>query len=74
MNEPVTIEGWQAWDLLLRAGNQLRIVGKQVVGLDLGAAMSLAGGLGILPHVAAELLSDCESTVVAALNRAIEQA
>lgn len=70
----MTLEGWQAWDLLLRAGNQLRIVGKHAVGLDFGAAMSLAAGLGIQPHVAAEFLSDCEGTVVAALNRAIEQA
>lgn len=59
---------------MLRAGNQLRIVGKHVVGLDLGAAMSLADGLGIPPQLAAEFLSDCEGTIVAALNRAIEQA
>lgn len=70
----MTLEGWQAWDLMLRAGNQLRIVGKHVVGLDFGAALSLADGLGIPPHVAAEFLSDCEGAIVSALNRAIEQA
>ena len=70
----MTLEGWQAWDLVIRVGNQLRIVGKQVVGMDLGAAMALAGGLGIPQPVAAEFLSDCEGTIVSALNRAIEQA
>ena len=74
MNEPRSVEGWQAWDLLLRSGNQLRILRRTVVGLDLSAALALGEALGLPPFVAAEFLTDAEATIVAALNRAIDDA
>jgi len=71
---PQTIEGGDAWDLLRRCSNQLRIAGGSVIGIDLGAALALAEAIGLSPLVTAEILTDAEAAVVSALNRAIEQA
>jgi hypothetical protein len=68
------VEGADSWDLLRRCANQLRIAGRSVVGIDLGAALALAQALGLSPLVTAEILTDAEPVVVTALNRAIEQA
>lgn len=57
--------------MLKRAGNQMRMTGAAVVGIDLGAALVLADALGLSSFLAAEILSDIEPTVVSALNRAI---
>jgi hypothetical protein len=74
LNLPRTVEGGGAWDLLRRCGNQLRLAGRSVIGIDLGAALALAEALGLSPLVTAEILSDAEPVVVTAVNRAIEQA
>ena len=63
----------EAWDLLQRCSNQLRIAGRSVVGIDLGAALALAEVLGVSTVAAAEILTDAEPFVVAALNRAISE-
>jgi hypothetical protein len=68
------MEGGEAWDLLRRCANQLRIVGRSVIGIDLTAALALAEALGLSPVVVAEILTDAEPVAIAALNRAIEQA
>jgi hypothetical protein len=67
------VEGAEAWDLLCRSGNQLRLFGRSAIGLDLGAARAIADALGLSGPACAEILTDAEPTVVAALNRAIEQ-
>jgi hypothetical protein len=42
-----------------------------VIGWDMGAALALAGALGIQPLVAAELLPEVEAVMVRKLNEAI---
>jgi hypothetical protein len=73
LNAPHTVEGSEAWDLLCRSGNQLRLCGRSVIGLDLGAAIALGEALGLSPLATAEILTDAEPVVVAVLNRAIKQ-
>lgn len=65
----MTIEGAQAWDVLMRAQNQVRAAGMTgvVVGLDLGAALSLGAALGYDTAALAELLPAGEAGMIAAL-------
>ena len=57
MNQPLTFEGWQVWDLVGRLGGQLRIVpGAVVLGWDMGAALAMAQALGVNTLITAELL------------------
>jgi len=42
-----------------------------VIGWDIGAALALAGALGIAPMVAAELLPEVEAVMVRRTNEAI---
>ena len=71
MNQPQTHDGWQVWDLVGRLGGQMRVAGKAVIGWDLGAALTLAGALGVNPMVAAELLPELEAVMVRRLNEKI---
>ncbi len=71
MNQPQTHDGWQVWDLVARLGGQMRVVGKSVIGWDLGAALALAKALGLNPMVAAELLPELEAVMVRRINEKI---
>lgn len=72
MNRPQTVEGWQVWDLVQRLGGQLRIASGSVVGWDMGAALALAGGLGVNALIAAELLPGIEAVMVRKLNEQLK--
>ena len=72
VSRPLTLEGWQVWDLALRLGGQLRPVPGAVLGWDMGAALALAAALGVVPMAAAELLPEIEAAMVRRLNEAIE--
>ncbi len=71
MNQPQTHDGWQVWDLAARLGGQMRVVGKAVIGWDLGVALALANALGLNPMVAAELLPELEAVMVRRINEKI---
>ncbi|QIE57901.1 hypothetical protein G5B40_14150 [Pikeienuella piscinae] len=73
MNQPLTIEGWQVWDLGGRLGGQLRVLPGAVIGWDLTAALALANALGMSPVAAAELLPVIEAAMVAKLNEQMER-
>ncbi len=64
MNKPLTLDGWQVWDLVGRLGGQMRVAGKAVLGWDMGSAMALAQALGLNPMVVAELLPELEAVMV----------
>jgi hypothetical protein len=70
-HEPQTIEGWEAWDIALRCAGQLRMTQFTVVGIDMGAALRIAEGLGYSTAPAASLLPACEDGMVTALNEKI---
>jgi hypothetical protein len=71
VNQPQTHDGWQVWDLAARLGGQMRVVGKAVIGWDLGVALALANALGLNPMVAAELLPELEAVMVRRINEKI---
>ena len=54
-----------------RLGGQLRVIPGAVLGWDMGAALALAGGLGIDPLITAELLPEIEAVMVRKLNEQI---
>ncbi len=72
LNQPLTVEGWQVWDLTQRLGGQLHIAPGAVIGWDMGAALALAAALGIAPLIAAELLPEIEAVMVRKLNEQME--
>ena len=49
----------------------MRVVGKAVIGWDLGVALALAKALGLNPMVAAELLPELEAVMVRRINEKI---
>ena len=71
MNQPVSHDGWQVWDLVGRLSGQMRFAGKAVIGWDMNAALSLAQALGLNPMVVAELLPDLEAVMVRRINEKI---
>lgn len=72
MNQPLTLEGWQVWDLAQRLTGQLRIAtgmgGTMVLGWDMTAALAMARALGVDPLIAAECLPEIEAVMVRKLN------
>jgi hypothetical protein len=72
VSQPQCVEGWQVWDLVGRLGGQIRVVPGAVLGWDMGAALALAGGLGVNLTVAAELLPAIEAVMVRKLNAEID--
>ena len=74
MNQPLSLDGWHVWDLVGRLGGQMRVVGKAVLGWDMGAAMALAQALGLNPMVVAELLPELEAVMVRRINEKIAAA
>ena len=71
MNKPLTLDGWQVWDLIGRLGGQMRVEGKAVLGWDMGSALALAQALGLNPMVVAELLPELEAVMVRRINEKI---
>ena len=71
MNQPLTVEGWQVWDLVSRLGGQLRVAPGAVVGWDMGAALAMAQALGVNTLIAAELLPEIEAVMVRKVNEQI---
>lgn len=65
----MTVQGWQAWDLLIRAQGQLRLgIQRGVVGIDMPAALQMARALGYDQTAMAILLPYGERGLVKALN------
>ena len=77
LHQPLTIEGWQVWDLVQRLGGQVRVAGGMsggvVLGWDIGAALQLGAALGLSPLILAELLPPIEAVMVRKTNEEIEQ-
>ena len=68
MNQPLSVEGWQVWDLVGRLGGQLRVAPGAVLGWDMGAALAMAQALGVNTLIAAELLPEIEAVMVRKVN------
>lgn len=68
MNQPLTFEGIQVWDLVGRLGGQLRLVPGAVIGWDMGAAIALGVALGVPAPAIAELLPSIEAVMVRKVN------
>lgn len=73
MNQPLTYEGWQVWDLVGRLGGQLRVMPGVVIGWDLSAALALGDALSVPLMAAAELLPVIEAVMVAKLNEQMDR-
>ena len=73
MNQPLSLDGWQIWDLVGRLGGQMRVVGKAVLGWDIAAALALAHALGLNPMVVAEILPELEAVMVRRINEKIAE-
>ncbi len=76
MHSPLTLEGWQVWDLVQRLGGQMRLTGgmsgSAVLGWDLAAALQLGAALGLSPLIIAELLPPIEAVMVRKTNEEID--
>ncbi len=72
MNQPLTHEGWQVWDLVGRLGGQLRVLPGAVIGWDMSAALAIGDALGVPSLTMAELLPVIEAVMVAKLNEQME--
>ena len=76
MYKPLTLEGWQVWDLVQRLGGQVRVAGgmsgSAVLGWDMGASLQLGAALGLPPLIIAELLPPIEAVMVRKTNEEIE--
>ncbi len=72
MNQPLTHEGWQVWDLVGRLGGQLRVLPGAVIGWDMSAALALGDALGVSPMAMAELLPIIEAVMVTKLNEQMD--
>jgi hypothetical protein len=72
LNRPLSLEGWQVWDLVGRLGGQLRVLPGAVTGWDMSAALALGEALGVPPVAAAELLPAIEAVMVTKLNEQME--
>ena len=76
LHRPLTLEGWQVWDLVQRLGGQVRVVGGMnggaVLGWDMGAALQLGGALGLSPLILAELLPPVEAVMVRKINETLQ--
>lgn len=69
VNRPLSYEGTQVWDLVLRLGHQLRVSDGRIVGFDFVAAFTLAAAMGVPAPVVAEWLPGIEAAVVREMSR-----
>jgi hypothetical protein len=60
-HEPESMEAWQAWDLALRCGGQLRLSQMVAIGMDFSAALQIATALGHDVNATAEFLPAIET-------------
>ena len=76
MHTPLTLEGWQVWDLVQRLGGQVRVSsglsGGAVLGWDMTAALQLGAALGLSPLILAELLPPIEAVMVRKINETLQ--
>ena len=74
-NRPKSYEGQLFAELIPRLETQLRVVagadGLHVLGIDIVAALALAGAMGLPPAAVAEWLPAVEAVAVRAINRRI---
>jgi hypothetical protein len=68
-HEPLSLEGWQAWDVALKTASQLRAVPGAAIGLDLAACLRVGRALGYDESALAELLPAAETGLIEGLNR-----
>lgn len=73
MNAPLSMEGWQVWDLAGRLSGQLRAIPGAVLGWDMGAALALGATLGIPALAIAELLPVIEAEMIRRTNERISR-
>lgn len=73
MNAPLTVEGWQIWDLAGRLSGQLRAIPGAVLGWDMGAAIVMGAALGIPALAIAELLPVIEAEMIRHTNERISR-
>ena len=75
LHRPITLEGWQVWDLVQRLGGQVRVAGGMsggaVLGWDMGAALQLGAALRLSPVIVAELLPPIEAVMVRNINEQV---
>ena len=75
LHKPLTLEGWQVWDLVQRLGGQVRgsgcMSGGAVLGWDMAAALQLGTALGLSPLIIAELLPPIEAVMVRKINEQV---
>lgn len=62
------MEAWQAWDLALRCGGQLRLSQMVAIGVDFTAALQIATSLGHDANATAEFLPAIETGMTTAFN------
>jgi hypothetical protein len=67
-HEPESMEAWQAWDLALRCGGQLRLSQMVAIGVDFTAALQIATSLGHDVNATAEFLPAIETGMTTAFN------
>ena len=76
LHKPLTVEGWQVWDLVQRLGGQVRVAGDMsggtVLGWDMTAALQLGAALGLSPLIIAELLPPIEAVMVRKVNEHLQ--
>ncbi|KFI32646.1 hypothetical protein CG51_00775 [Haematobacter missouriensis] len=73
MNAPLSVEGWQVWDLAGRLSGQLRAIPGAVLGWDMGAALAIGSALGISGIAIAELLPVIETEMIRRTNERISR-
>lgn len=62
------MEAWQAWDLALRCGGQLRLSQMVAIGVDFTAVLQIATSLGHDANATAEFLPALEVGMTTAFN------
>ncbi|PXW65574.1 hypothetical protein C7964_11913 [Loktanella sp. PT4BL] len=76
LHKPITLEGWQVWDLVQRLGGQVRVAGGvsggAVLGWDMAAALQLGLALGLSPLIIAEFLPLIEAVMVRKINETMQ--
>jgi hypothetical protein len=71
-HEPESMEAWQAWDLALRCGGQLRLSQMVAIGVDFTAALQIATSLGHDVNATAEFLPALEVGMTTAFNEKLK--
>lgn len=66
------------WDLVLRLGGQMRLVGgfagARVVGWDMAAALAMGAAMGLPQSLLVEVLPEIEAVMVRKINETAQEA